>query len=78
MSDRYGCAEGLPRVRCDIRQPTAEVLALVDPAAAREAFGRHRIPGCGYSNPGGRWVNVQLPPATSLTGGRTADATCAV
>jgi hypothetical protein len=78
MRDRYGCPEGLPRVCRDIRQPTAEVIALVDPAAAREAFGHHRELDCGRSNLGGRWVNLQPSPATSRTGGRAADANCAV
>ena len=78
MSDKYGCTEGPPQVCHDIRQPTAEMLALVDPVAAREAFGRHRELDCGRSNLAGRRVNLQLPPPTSRTGGRAADANCAV
>jgi hypothetical protein len=78
MSDKYGCTEWLPRVCHDIRQPMAEMLALVDPVAAREAFGRHRELDCGRSNLAGRRVNLQLPPTTSRTGGRAADANCAV
>jgi len=78
MRDRYGRPVGRPRVCRDIRQPTAEVMALVDPAAAREAFGHHRELDCGRGNLGGRQVNLLLPPATSLTGGRTADANRAV
>ena len=78
MSDRYGGTEGLPRVCHDIRQPTAEMLALVDPAAAREAFGRHRELDRGRSSLCARRVNLQLPPATSWTGGRAADANCPV
>ncbi len=78
MRDRYGRPEGPPRVGRDIRQPTAEVIALVDPAAAREAFGHHRELDCGRGNLGGRRVNLQLPPATSWTRGRAADANRAV
>jgi hypothetical protein len=75
---RYGCPEGRPRVCHDIGQPTAEVSALVDPAAAREAFGNHRELDCGRGNLGGRRVNLLLPPATSRTGGRASDANRAV
>jgi hypothetical protein len=78
VSDRYDGPEGRPRVCRDIGQPTAEVMTLVDPAAAREAFGHHRELDCGRSNLGGRRVNLQSPPATSRTGGRAADANCAV
>jgi hypothetical protein len=78
MSDRYGGTEELPRVCRDIRKPTGEVLALLDPAAAREAFRRHRELGCGHSNLDGRQVNPSPPPATSRTGGRAAYADCAV
>jgi hypothetical protein len=78
VRDRYGRPAGRPRVRRDIGQPTTEVIALVDPAAAREAFGHHRELDCGRSNVGGRRVNLLLPPATSRTRGGAADANCAV
>ena len=70
--------KGLRQVRHDMQKPTAEVLALVDPAVGCEAFGRHRGLGCGRSSLGGRRVNLRLPPATSRMGGRAAGATCSV
>lgn len=63
------------RVRHGIRQPTAEVLALVNPGAACGALGRRRGPGCGRGGLGGRRrMNPWLPSATSQLEGRAAGA----
>ena len=62
----------------DIRQPTAEVLALMDPAVAREVFGRHRRAYFGRSSLGGRRVNSWPLPAMSQMGGRASGANCLV
>jgi hypothetical protein len=73
VSERYGRPAGRSLVCHDIGQPTAEVIALVDPAAAREAFGHHRKLDCGRGNLGGRRVNLLSPLVTSRTEGRAAD-----
>lgn len=78
MSDRYGCMERPRQVCHDILQPTAEVLALVDPAVACEAFGRHRGLDRGRGRIGERRVNLWPPLTTSRTGGRAAGANCLV
>ena len=74
MSNRCGSEEGLRQVRQGIRQPAAEVVVLVDPAAACEAFWRHRRFDCGRRNIGRRRVSPWLPAATYRTGGRAAGA----
>ena len=78
MSDRYGCVDGLRQVCHDIRQPTAEMLALVDSALASEAFGCHRRFEFDLSDLRGRLVNLRLPLTTSRIGGRVSGATCLV
>jgi len=71
MSGGYGCTEGL-------RQPTAEVLAMVELAVAREALGYHGRPEGSHTGVGGGRVNLRPSFATSRTGGRAAGATCPV
>jgi len=78
MRDRYGRTEVPLRVCHDIRKPTVEVLVLLDPAEAREAFRCHRGIYRGRGGLGVRRVNPWLPPATSRMGGRAADANCPV
>ena len=77
-SDRYGCVEGLRQVCHDIRQPTAEMLALVHSALAFEAFGYHRKFDCDRNGLRGRLVNPWLPSATPRIGRRASGATCLV
>lgn len=78
MSDRYACAEGPRQVGLDIRQSTAEVLALGEPAVVHEALGYHRRPecSCSCSGRGGGRVNLRLPLTPSRMGGRAGGATC--
>jgi hypothetical protein len=78
MNDRYGRMERLRQTCHDIRQPAAEVPALVKPAVAREAAENHEKRDCGRSGLGEGRVNLCLPPATSRMGGRAAGATCSV
>jgi hypothetical protein len=69
MSDRYGRIERVRQKRHDIRQPATEVLAPVEPVAAREAVGDHERLDCGRSKLGGGRVNLRLPLATPQIGG---------
>lgn len=79
MRDRYGRTERPWQMCRDIRQPAAEVFALVKPAVAREAVGNHERPDCGRGGPGVGRVNLWLPPTTSRMGGEAAaGATCPV
>lgn len=78
MSDRYGRMERLRQTCRDIRQPTAEVHALVKLTVARGAAANHEKRDCGRSGPGWERVNLCLPPATSRMGRRVASATCPV
>lgn len=76
-SDRYGCVEGLRQVCHDIRQPTAEMLALVDSALASEAFGYHRRFDCDRAPP--RKAGEPMAVSHNVRiGGRASGATCLV